>query len=169
MTVDFGRRAGRRAHTVLLGRNGAGKTSLLRALALGLTQENEASALLGELSGSSVRRVRTGRHREEARIELWLQDPRDRERQIRTTTTIRRDRSGQERVHKTVCPEQDFPWDRIFVGGYGVNRGARHREARAGYNRLAALRSLFSDRYGRVPAAAPTVAATAPIRICDAM
>ncbi|MCA9708706.1 MAG: AAA family ATPase [Myxococcales bacterium] len=142
--IDFMRGSRHRPHTILVGRNGSGKTSVLRAIALGLAQQREASALMGELAGDFVRRNKQGRFADQATIALDFHDPEARTRTYRTITTIRRDSSGQETVEKTLEPAR-FPWQRIFVGGYGVNRGARHRESRSSYQRLAALRSLFSD------------------------
>jgi len=41
--------------TMLVGRNGTGKTTFLRALALGLCQQKEASGLIGELADDFIR------------------------------------------------------------------------------------------------------------------
>lgn len=130
--------------SIIVGRNGSGKTSLLRAIAIGLCQQREASALLGALAGDSVRRNKKGNYEPEAVIKLDLIDPEDPARELCTTTTIARDESGQDVIEKSTRPAR-FPWARVFTGGYGVNRGARHREARSGYNRSDALQSLFSD------------------------
>lgn len=142
--ISFMRGSRHRPHTLLVGRNGSGKTSLLRAIALGLAQQREASALMGELAGDFIRRNKRGRLQDEATITLGFHDTEDQNSVLEVITTIRRDTSGQETVEKHLTPAL-FPWDRVFVGGYGVNRGARHRENRPRYDRTAALRSLFSD------------------------
>lgn len=77
-------------------------------------------------------------------LALEFHDPLDPEAEIRKVTKIRPDESGQERLTKELVPKA-FPWPRVFVAGYGVNRGARHRENRPQYDRRVALRSLFSD------------------------
>ncbi len=143
-TVSFMSPKGPRQHSVIVGKNGSGKTSLLRALAIGLCQQKEASALMGELAGDSVRRNKRGNYANHAEIFLRLVDPADEKVEYWTRTRIDRDASGQETLTKTVEPKT-FPWRRVFAGGYGVNRGARHHEARSGYSRSSALKSLFSD------------------------
>ncbi len=142
--LSFVRDDAPRMKTVIVGENGHGKTSLLRAIAIGLCQQREASALMGELSGSFVRQNKRGNFQGQAEIIVELHDTSDPQRLVSTSTIVKRDPSGQELVSKTVTPE-DLDWRRIFIGGYGVNRGARHREARPGYNRLDASRSLFMD------------------------
>ncbi len=142
--VDFMNGEGPRMRSIVVGRNGTGKTSLLRAIAIALCQQREASALMGELAGDFVRRNKLGKFADRAVIELELFDPENPTKLLKTTTEVKRDRSGQETIHKSVEPDK-FPWERVFVGGYGVNRGARHREARQGYSRSVALKSLFSD------------------------
>ena len=142
--VNFMRGDHPRMRSIVVGGNGSGKTSLLRAIAIGLCRQREASALMGELAGDFVRKNKRGRYADRAVIEVELCDPADAAAELKTTTEIRRDPSGAETIHKSTSPRA-FPWDRIFVGGYGVNRGARHREARQGYSPLEALRSLFSD------------------------
>jgi predicted ATP-binding protein involved in virulence len=142
--VDFMRGAKPRMRSIIIGRNGTGKTSLQRAIAISLCQQREASALMGELAGDFVRRNKKGNFADRAVIELELCDPTSPTTAFRTTTEVARDPSGQETIQKRTEPE-DFPWERIFVAGYGVNRGARHRESRQGYSRLDAMRSLFSD------------------------
>lgn len=47
-------RARSQASTILIGRNGTGKSSILRALVLGLASETEATALIAEKFGSPV-------------------------------------------------------------------------------------------------------------------
>lgn len=142
--IDFMHGKKPRMQFITVGRNGHGKTSVLRAIAIGLCQQRDASALLSELAGDAVRRNKKGNYAQRAEIVLDLFDPDNPSAELSTTTTIERDASGQELLDKVTVPEV-FPWHRIFVCGYGVNRGVRHREARTGYSVVEALRSLFSD------------------------
>ncbi len=131
--------------TLLVGRNGAGKTSFLRALALGLCQQKETSALAGKLAGELIRQDKRGKRASEAEIELSLVDPEQPEAVYLTRTWVIRDKSGQEIVRKETEPA-DFPWSDIFVCGYGVNRGAGPGiPVPPEYRRLDAVASLFDD------------------------
>lgn len=142
--IDFMRGEGPRMRSIVVGRNGSGKTSLLRAIAMGLCQQSETSGLMGSLGGELVRRNKYGNYAAHALIELELFDPAAPGDTFRTTTKVIRDDLGDQRVEKATEPDP-FPWERIFVGGYGVDRGARNRDSREGYSRAEALRSLFSD------------------------
>ncbi len=131
--------------TMLVGRNGTGKTTFLRALALGLCQQKEASGLIGELAGDFIRQGRNGGKGSRAEIEVSLVDPAAPATTYLTRTVVERDESGQETVRQETEPA-DFPWSGIFVCGYGVNRGAGHRKTLPSeYRRSDAVASLFND------------------------
>src|SRR5688572_18004889 len=74
--------------TVILGANGTCKTSLLRAIVLGLSREEEGNALVAEAIGRLVTE-----DSKEATIEAELRS-RDRERWDSATTQIRNDSIG---------------------------------------------------------------------------
>lgn len=132
--------------TQLVGRNGSGKTSLLRILALALCQQKEASALMSQLAGEFIRQGASQEDASEAVIELSLFDAADPDTTYLTRTIVRREPSGQEIVLKETEPE-DFPWGEIFVSGYGVNRGTGPGEPLpSDYRRMEAVASLFDDR-----------------------
>ncbi len=114
-----------RMFTLLLGDNSTGKTSFLRCLALGLCDETNATALLGDFQG---RFIRNGQH--EGIIHIDLSAPGTG--QYRIITRIKRV-TAFERVEKEyfyisdkgevdpVLPE-NFPWNALFVCGYGAGR-----------------------------------------------
>ncbi len=131
--------------TQLVGQNGSGKTSFLRALALGLCQQKETSALLGKLAGEFIHQKKRGSKASEARIEVTLVDPASPDTVYLTRTFVTRDGSGQEIVRKETEPA-DFPWSDVFVCGYGVNRGTGPGDPLPPeYRRSDAVASLFDD------------------------
>jgi len=123
----------------VLGDNAAGKSTVLRSLALGLCQESDAAALMRELPGSLVRE---GAGSGSIRIELHDDDE---VRDLSIVTRLYRDEStGGEILRKETDPTP-FPWNRLFVCGYGTNRG---RQAHAGFESYTvrdAVRTLFDD------------------------
>lgn len=136
-----------RMMTLLVGSNGSGKSTLLRALAIGLCQQKEASNLIGRLAGEFLRVNKQGNSESKAEIHLELADPADPEAVYSTQTVVKKDESGQEILTKTTFPREGFPWESIFVCGYGVNRGAgkRAEQPPSTYRRSDALASLFDD------------------------
>lgn len=124
----------------ILGDNAAGKSTLLRSLALGLCQESDAAALMRELPGSMVREGASS-----GSIQIELHDAEE-DRGLSIITRITRDEAtGGETLRKETDPEQSFPWNKLFVCGYGTNRG---RQAHAGFETYTvrdAVRTLFDD------------------------
>ena len=124
----------------MLGDNAAGKSTILRSLALGLCQESGAAALMRELPGSLIRESA-----DSAVIRIELYDE-ENDCDLSIVTKLLRDEStGEEKVRKETDPPQAFPWNRLFVCGYGTNRG---RQAHAGFETYTvrdAVRTLFDD------------------------
>ncbi len=132
-----------RAQTLVLGNNGHGKTTILRALAIGLSPAKDANALTTKLAGQMIRQNKQGISQSSAQIVIELCDPDDPDTLYRIKTEIQRD-SGQEQVEKTTEPKE-FPWSRVFVCGYGVNRGTGRYVPIDSYSHTTALQSLFSE------------------------
>ncbi len=131
--------AGGTGWITVLGDNAAGKSTVLRSLALGLCQESDAAALMRELPGSMVRE---GAAFGTIRIELH-DDEEDRDLAI-VTRLIRAESTGEEILRKETDPSP-FPWNKLFVCGYGTNRG---RQAHAGFETYTVrdgVRTLFDD------------------------
>ena len=125
--------------TMVLGDNAAGKSTLLRSLALGLCNESDAVALIKALPGSFVRRGS-----EEGLIELHLRDTVSGEKLVITTRIIRAGETD-ERVRKSTSPEAEFPWSDVFVCGYGTQRSKRAHSSFDRYSIRNAVESLFND------------------------
>ena len=123
----------------VLGDNAAGKSTLLRSLALGLCQESDAAALMRELPGSMIREgAATGT------IRIELHDAEE-GRNLSIVTRLHRDESTGEEILRKETDPTPFPWNKLFVCGYGTNRG---RQAHAGFETYTvrdAVLTLFDD------------------------
>ena len=110
---------------VIIGDNGDGKSTVLRALAMGLCDESSASALFRELHGDYVRSDPNVQHGT-ITVDLggsWQSNDR-----FRIQTTVQ-SLDAFERVEQALfdlssgsskCLKQDeFPWERIFASAYG--------------------------------------------------
>ncbi len=126
--------------TTVLGDNASGKSTLLRAIALGLCVETDATVLLKDLQGPLRRDgAKTGT------IRIALRD-RQKNTAFSIETVIAAGSAGEEFVRKKTVPE-DFPWERIFVCGYGTGRSRQAvAPSRDAYSPLEALKPLFDDR-----------------------
>jgi predicted ATPase len=142
--VDFTSAGRPRMRTVLLGENGAGKTSILRAVALSVAPLTEATALAAELVGTQRRVNRLGNTAEVARIVARFYDPTQPGETFEVVTRIVASEDGREEVRRETTPAA-FPWARIIAAGYGVGRGVRGSAELGAYDRRQALRSLFRD------------------------
>ncbi len=121
----------------VLGDHAAGKSTLLRSLALGLCQESDAAALMRELPGSLIRE---GAGSGSIRIELHDEEE---DRDLSIVTRLLRDEStGEEKLRKDPDPAP-FPWNKLFVCGYGTNRGRQANDSFESYTVRDAVRTLF--------------------------
>ena len=128
--------------TLLTGNNASGKTTLLKAVALGLCDRSSAAGLLRESDSGYIRYGQ-----ESGSIRIHLVDRADgHEYQIKTSLT--RLNSKLETLHQDTVPEEGFPWDRIFVCGYGAGRGTSGAGDIAGYSAISAVYNLFNYSEG---------------------
>ena len=110
---------------VIIGDNGDGKSTILRALAMGLCDQSSASALFRELDGDYVRLDSAAEH---GTITVDLAGRRPSRDRFRITTTVRT-LDSFERVEQTLfdlsfgtkkrLTQDEFPWHRIFASAYG--------------------------------------------------
>ena len=133
--------------TVIAGDNATGKSTLLRAIAMGLCDESSAAGLMKESDEGYVRR---GYKR--ARITIRLRDPDRAGGELCITTEVIResDHSGIfiDRVRQTTFPEHGFPWYRLFVSGYGAGRGVGGAGDVSAYSPINAVYNMFNYTEG---------------------
>ncbi len=126
--------------TMVLGDNGAGKSTLLRSIALGLCNESDAVALIKEVPGGFVR---SGA--QEGKIEISLEDAERGDVFTIVTRIVKTNGQADEVVRKASRPADDFPWDQVFVCGYGAQRANQAVTSHDEYSIRDAVLSLFDD------------------------
>lgn len=136
---------------LFLGDNGAGKSTVLRCLAMGLCDSSSASALFRELSGPLVRQVSDGPSPESGSIQIYL-DGGDGV-TYRIVTTVKSLPSFEEVTQEVArlegrkyvgMKQQDFRWKDIFVTGYGAGLRMLATESYDTYVALEAVYTLFN-------------------------
>jgi len=125
--------------TILLGDNAAGKTTILRSIALGLCPESDAVSLMKTLPGSFLREGTT-----QGSILLHLRSA-DRRFEGSIRTKIEHPTSGGQEVIRQTTEPADFPWSRVFVCGYGTQRTSGRPSSHQRYSPREAVATLFSD------------------------
>ena len=133
---------------LILGDNATGKSTLLRSIAMGLCDEASAAGLLKESDAGYIRRGET-----EAEIVIHLHDPTVPGEEFRITTNVRREHKGRkiyaDRVRQiTDPPGSRFPWDTIFVSGYGAGSGVTGTGDISSYSALDAVYNMFNYTEG---------------------
>ena len=132
--------AGEPIHWVMiLGDNAAGKSTLLRSIALGLSNESDTVALMKEVPGKFVREGASEGHIKLGLIETVSG------RFFSLTTYIIRSAENNEGVRKVSEPGSGFPWSEIFVCGYGTQRSQQSHASHESYTVHDAVESLFND------------------------
>lgn len=118
--------------TLIIGKNGTCKTSVLRAIALGLCDSGDANALISEPIGAMIYKdSRVG----QIRVDL------EGGQRLRSFL-VRNPATGQERISR--APKLD--WPEIFVCGYGAGRHGFGPESGRDYRVADAVYTLFDYR-----------------------
>ena len=123
---------------MVLGDNAAGKTTLLRSIAIGLCNTSDGTALLRKMQGGFIRKGA-----QKGIIKLTLMEESNKKNFVITTTIEKMLDSEGESLRKTTNPENDFPWKDIFVCGYGTHRVGMADASFERYSPLHALSTLF--------------------------
>lgn len=129
--------------TVIVGDNAAGKTTLLRSIAIGLCDESSAAGLLKESDSGYVRYGE-----KEGKIIIDLSEA-DKNYQIKTT--IKSKKTAQDYRYEEVRQETTpkvFPWEKLFVAGYGAGRGTSGTGDIADYAVINAVYNMFNYTEG---------------------
>src|SRR6266540_3712222 len=145
--------------SLFLGDNATGKTTLLRSIAVGLCDESSAAGLVRELTGSLVRKGSSKR----GIIQIELVDSNGTAWTLETTLeplrrtgdrvrqkafrcgidaiTTRKQKGKKNRARQIDI--SDFPWQELFVVGYGAGRQAQGSEEYESYRNVDAVYTLF--------------------------
>lgn len=133
--------------TVFLGDNAAGKTTLLRSIAIGLCDESSGAGLLRESDQGYIRRKC-----EEGLIEISLKDYEDSNKDYTIRTKIELFKISEERsferLRQETEPKENFPWNKIFVCGYGAGRGTSGTGDISDYYSISAVYNMFNYTEG---------------------
>lgn len=127
----------RQRATVVIGQNGTNKSTLLRALALGLASQSDASALLANETGSFVRR---GKEKARIAVHLDYQDGRS----VTLEKRLRRLNDRADVVEKSDGPDAEEL--NLVVCGYGAARGTTGTDSGRDYRISDAVSTLFDYR-----------------------
>ena len=130
--------------SLVVGDNGQGKTTILRSLAIGLCDEEGASALLAELHGGILREGEM-----EGSITIDLQDSDKSPNNYKIETIIKgKNESVSQNIYQndTVLPLLILPLE-PFAVAYGSDRSITGTESYEDYALVDSLYSLFNYRH----------------------
>src|SRR5689334_11423239 len=120
-----------RRRTVIIGKNGTCKTSVLRAIALGLCDLTDATTLFSEPIGEMAT------HRESGSISIAIGGG-------ALETLVVQDATGKEFLAKEELFKND--WPQIFVCGYGAGRYGVGPDTGREYRNVDGVYTLFDYR-----------------------
>jgi predicted ATP-binding protein involved in virulence len=131
----------------ILGDNAIGKSTLLKSIALGLCRESDAAALikLSEVYGDFIKK---GQREGYIKVHLCENGLPANSKKYVITTKITEDRgtARTESIQQETEPVENFPWDDIFVCGYGTYRSKQADVSYEQYEKFNAIRSLFDHQ-----------------------
>jgi hypothetical protein len=136
LSLNFSFDGGGRPWTMVLGDNGLGKTTILRAIAIGLCDQPSATSFMTTLPGELLRQeTDVG----SIRVELGLTDRSE----VKAWSETKLTRGLNGTVELTQSRSDWFPRDRLFACGYGALRSAFGTVDFSGYAIPDAMRTLF--------------------------
>ena len=133
---------------LVLGDNATGKSTLLRSIAMGLCDEAGAAGLLKESGEEYIRRGET-----KATIVISLHNPSAPGKKFSIRTEVHREKKRRgifaDRVRQeTDPPGNRFPWEELFVSGYGAGRGVTGTGDISSYSVIDAVYNMFNYSEG---------------------
>lgn len=148
LDITLGKPDAQTGLTLVVGDNATGKSTLLRSIAMGLCDEASAAGLLKESDEGYIRRGAT-----KATIAIWLHDSRAPRKRLRITTEVTRKEQKRgifaDRVRQQTSPPRgEFPWDDLFVSGYGAGRGVSGSGDVSSYAAIDAVYNMFNYTEG---------------------
>jgi len=132
--------------TTLLGENAAGKTTLLRSIAIGLCDESSAAGLLKESEQGYIRRGAS-----QGTIMIELRGADDNKIKCSIETTIKKENikgKSFENLRQEIRPTKFRPWDNLLICAYGIGRGSAGTGDISGYTAISAVYNLFNYSEG---------------------
>ncbi len=126
---------------VILGDNGVGKTTILRSIALGISEQSGASGLIDELDGDWIRK---GHRRASIKIDVEPYPGCKEEAFI--ITKFKKTVIEEVEVEQKVVPEKPntFKWNDLFLCGYGAARRQYGARTYSEYTVTDAVYTLFN-------------------------
>ncbi len=137
LELGFGAEDGLSMTSLILGDNSTGKSTILRSLAIGLCPESDAVSLMTSLESGLLR---TGEP--EGRITIGLRSS-DGEWSGSIVTWVKA--SGTSTVLRQEASPNPFPWEELFLCGYGTQRTVQGGGSHKRYLGRLAVASLFGD------------------------
>jgi len=137
--VDLSSSEGAKKWLVIIGNNGVGKTSMLRSIAMGLCDLTGAASLLQDSYGEWIRK---GAKKGSIEIELIHNS-----KQYSIETEVRKSVADLEEIYRDPDHEKKFPWEEIFICGYGANRSIEGDSSHEIYSSADAVYTLFGYDY----------------------
>lgn len=143
-TINFGE-AG--TSILICGNNGSGKTALLRSIAMGLCDQASAGALLRDLPGDFIRKTSSPEPVRTAGIIVELVEPTVVSQPYSIETRLQTQSNAIFETVETETKPEQFPWNSIFVAGYGAGLRTHGTEDYVQYFAPDAVYSLFEYSY----------------------
>lgn len=141
LEIDFRTEGGTIDWLVILGDNGVGKTTILRSIALGISEQSGASGLIDELDGDWIRKGN-----KKATIRIDIEPFKGCNEKAHILTTFEETEIEEIEVKQEVFPEQPktFKWKDLFLCGYGAARRQYGAQAYSEYTVTDAVYTLFN-------------------------
>lgn len=132
-----------RMKTIVIGKNGTLKSTLLRCIAIGLCDPEDANSLVAEPIGRFITEGCTA-----ATITIELQDIENLNEKQRLLTTIRA--KGEKEVVAIENDRVSIPSDSLFASGYGAGRSTESPDRFREYRIIDSVYGLFEYEQGLI-------------------